>query len=130
METINLILDENNYVTDFCIGGQLVDDSAQDYEVAEIPEDFTTNYTAYRLEDTTLVLDDSALDTLESARQVADLRLQRETICFPIINRGELWYNRLTDEQTTELNEWYQAWLDVTETLTIPDYPSWLAEID
>lgn len=128
METINLILDENNHVTDFCIGGQLVDDNAKDYEVEEIPDDFASNYIAYRLEDTTLVLDDSVLDTLESTRQVAALRSQRGSVCFPIINRGELWYARLTDEQRTELNTWYQAWLDVTETLVIPDYPEWITE--
>lgn len=55
-----------------------------------------------------------------------DYRYQREIECFPIINRGILWYERLTTEQKEELNIWYQAWLDVTETKFIPEKPTWL----
>lgn len=55
-----------------------------------------------------------------------DLRLRREVECFPIINRGKLWYDNLTTEQVTELDEWYNAWLDVTETKVIPNKPNWL----
>lgn len=54
------------------------------------------------------------------------LRERREVECFPIINRGKLWYDTLTTKQLKELNEWYQAWLNVTETLIVPDKPSWL----
>lgn len=54
------------------------------------------------------------------------LREQREYECFSIINRGELWYARLTNEQRQELNTWYNAWLDVTETKIIPERPKWL----
>ena len=53
-------------------------------------------------------------------------RKRREEICYPIINRGQPWYNRLTLVQKTELNDWYEDWLDVTETLVIPTAPSWL----
>lgn len=59
-------------------------------------------------------------------RQINNLRIQREKECFPIINRGQLWYSMLTAAQYTELQTWYQAWLDVTETLVIPEKPSWL----
>lgn len=54
------------------------------------------------------------------------LRIKREQECYPIINRGQLWYSRLTDEQKQELDVWYTAWLDVTETKVIPERPSWL----
>lgn len=57
-----------------------------------------------------------------------ELRLMREKLCFPYINRGELWYNRLTAEQKAELEVWYQEWLDVTVTLTIPSKPEWLVD--
>ncbi len=50
----------------------------------------------------------------------------RETDCFPIINRGAAWYNSLTEEQKAELDAWYQAWLDITETKVIPEKPAWL----
>ena len=57
---------------------------------------------------------------------INNLRAKRETECFPIINRGQLWYNALNEEQKAELKEWYIAWLDVTDTLEVPTTPSWL----
>lgn len=62
--------------------------------------------------------------SLES--QLKTLRAKREKECFPIINRGQLWYSMLTATQYSELQVWYKAWLDVTETLVIPERPSWL----
>ena len=66
--------------------------------------------------------------TAEELKEIKlnNLRARRETECFPIINRGRLWYDSLTSEQTQELNTWYQAWLDVTETLEIPQKPIWI----
>lgn len=55
-----------------------------------------------------------------------NLRVKREVECFPYINRGQLWYNHLTEEQKQELDIWYTAWLDVTETKVIPNKPLWL----
>ena len=55
-----------------------------------------------------------------------DLRRRREAECFPIINRGQLWYDTLNEEQKAELKEWYIAWLDVTDTLVIPNKPNWI----
>lgn len=54
------------------------------------------------------------------------LRQMREQECYPYINRGELWYSKLTEEQKIELDNWYNAWLDVTDTLVIPTKPLWL----
>jgi hypothetical protein len=59
-------------------------------------------------------------------REIENLRIMRENHCFSIINRGQLWYNTLTESQKTELYTWYHAWLDVTETKVIPTKPSWL----
>ena len=55
-----------------------------------------------------------------------ELRRRREEECFSVINRGELWYKRLSEDEKSELEEWYQAWLDVTETKTVPNLPEWL----
>ena len=60
----------------------------------------------------------------EKQKQI--LRQRRKDECFTIINRGVLWYNCLTIEQKAELNGWYHAWLNVTETGVIPAKPSWL----
>lgn len=54
------------------------------------------------------------------------LRHLREIYCFAIVNRGELWYDTLTNDQIAELNVWYRDWLNVTDTKVIPDKPSWL----
>lgn len=59
-------------------------------------------------------------------RQIASLRARREVECFSVINRGKLWYEFLTDEQHKELKAWYSAWLNVTDTLVVPDRPEWL----
>lgn len=55
-----------------------------------------------------------------------ELRRQREAECFPIINRGQLWYDTLIEAQRSELNDWYHAWLNVTATLIVPNKLEWL----
>ena len=62
--------------------------------------------------------------TLEE--RIENLRVKREIECFSIINRGALWYTRLSEEQVQELEQWYNAWLEVTETLEVPEKPEWL----
>lgn len=57
------------------------------------------------------------------------IRVQRATECFKVVNRGTVWYNRLTSEQKAELDVWYDAWLEAPETLVIPDAPAWLTEL-
>lgn len=56
------------------------------------------------------------------------LRKKRQKECFSIVNRGQLWYRQLSEVEIEELNVWYQNWLDVTETLNVPEKPSWLKE--
>lgn len=67
----------------------------------------------------------------EDAEQVEKvqqhIRARRESECFPIINRGELWYGNLTSAQKAELSDWYTAWLNAPETLSVPTRPEWLA---
>lgn len=70
---------------------------------------------------------EKALD-YERKRVLWNLRYKRENECFSVINRGSLWYDRLTPRQKAELADWYQAWLDVTETKIIPEKPYWLKE--
>ena len=60
------------------------------------------------------------------AQEITNLRAQRESECFMVVNRGQLWYENLTLEQIAELKVWYQSWLDVTTTKIIPTKPSWL----
>lgn len=54
------------------------------------------------------------------------MRNMRAKVCFPVINRGKLWYDMLTPLQLGELKSWYQAWLDAPSTLVYPKEPEWL----
>lgn len=54
------------------------------------------------------------------------IRARRVTECFAVVNRGKLWYDRLSEEQETELADWYEAWLNAPETLVVPDRPEWI----
>lgn len=56
------------------------------------------------------------------------LRKLRNEQCFPVINRGLVWYDTLTNEQIIELTIWYYKWLDVTETFKVPEEPKWLKD--
>lgn len=57
-----------------------------------------------------------------------ELRNQREEECFSITDRGDFWYKKHvdTEEKKQEFEAWYQAWLDVTDTMEAPKKPSWL----
>lgn len=48
------------------------------------------------------------------------LRQVRQYQCFSVINRGKLWYDKLTAEQVSSLANWYAQWLNVTESLIVP----------
>lgn len=65
-------------------------------------------------------------NTPNMLERISDLRSLREDECFAIINRGQVWYENLNEQQINELKRWYQSWLNVTETLIIPTKPMWL----
>ncbi len=71
-------------------------------------------------------VDVQAIEQLQIEAHDRKLREQRNMECFTVINRGQLWYSTLTEEQLQELTVWYQAWLDVTTTFVIPQKPNWL----
>lgn len=56
------------------------------------------------------------------------IRENREINCFPIVNRGQPWYNTLSTEQIVEIQTWYQAWLDAPQTFVEPETPVWLKD--
>lgn len=121
---MKILIDENKYLTCFCIDAEL--NGGIEVETPEDIDAFIDVFTAYRYENGNLVLDQSRLDALDAERIDNNLRHQRDKMCFPVINRGYLWYSKLTDDQKEELDRWYQAWLDVTTTKIIPSNPEWL----
>lgn len=122
---IHILCNEQGYVTAFASIGELVGGVE-----AELPDDlfesFETQYPAYKLTDGALVFDADKLAADTDAAEISTLRARRETECFKYINRGQLWYARLTGAQLTELGVWYLKWLDITSTREIPERPAWL----
>ena len=120
---MKIAIDENNYVVGYLVVGE---GSSDMIEVA-MPENFTfENYQAFKHQNGELVFDEEKLKKLDGERALNELREQRQLECFPVINRGELWYQSLTSAQITELSEWYNAWLNVTETKVVPTMPTWI----
>jgi len=121
---MKVLCDESGYIVSYALEGNLV--GGIDTTAPKDLEHFQNNFTAYRIRDGDLVFDEARAKTDSEKQAVEELRLRREQECFPIINRGQLWYESLTAEQNTELAAWYQGWLDVTETQTVPEKPVWL----
>lgn len=65
-------------------------------------------------------------EAFKARSKIKQLRRRRDEECFSVINRGALWYEKLTPEEKAELETWYQSWLDVTETGVAPETPEWL----
>lgn len=107
---------------EFCIGEPIAEDGCELVEVDEIPENWLYN----KYIEGNYVMDLSLKEVKQQEEQLNVIRFDREIECFPIINRGTLWYSKLTEEQLTELNVWYQAWLDAPATLEIPTKPEWI----
>ena len=116
--------DENGYVKSYAEIGSLVD--GIEIETPSDLDHFEVNFEAYQVKDGVLIFDEAKSKELTNSHQLDDLRVQRETECFSVINRGQLWYESLSESQVAELQLWYRAWLDVTETLVIPEKPMWL----
>ncbi|MCD7750394.1 MAG: DUF2977 domain-containing protein [Lachnospiraceae bacterium] len=117
-------INESGFVTSYALVGDILGSTE-----APEPEDlehFESHFEAYRLTDDGLVFCPDEDESISLSKQKNDLRIQREKECFSVINRGMLWYETLTDEQAAELTSWYKAWLDVTDTLTVPESPAFI----
>ena len=115
---------KDGYVDSYATTGTIVDGVEVDQ-----PEDleyFENHSGAYKLVDGKLVYDKDRDTIIQEENTKNDLRDLRNKECFSVINRGKLWYDSLTPYQISELNEWYNAWLRVTETLKVPEKPEFL----
>ena len=117
-------INENGYVQSYAEIGNLT--NGIEIEAPSDLEHFEVNFEAYQVKDGVLIFDEDKRLQLDNQHILDDLRFEREQQCFPIINRGQLWYEMLSETQVAEIQLWYQAWLDVTETLLIPERPGWL----
>lgn len=121
---MKITTDEQGFVRCFAYVGNLLNS----IEVQE-PEDidlFLRQFYAFRLQDGRLVYDAEAYEAHVTEEIKAEYRIRREKECFAVVNRGQLWYENITLQQMVELRRWYKAWLNVTETMVVPEKPAWL----
>ena len=121
---MQITTDEQGFVRCFAYVGNLVDS----IEVEE-PDDlelFLTQFYAFQLLDGKLVYQKEAYEAHVTEEIKEEYRLRREKECFAVINRGQLWYEGVSISQLIELRKWYKAWLEVTETMVVPEKPAWL----
>lgn len=114
---------------------KILNNSVVSYSDTKLSDEYIETNETYVFGDDNKLYPESYLTSAEYLEKMAKykndknlyaIRLCRKTECFPIINRGELWYNKLTEEQKSELASWYQAWLDAPQTLVVPQKPEWL----
>ena len=121
---MQIITDDRGFVLSFAFIGNMVGAT----EVPE-PEDlelFLHQFYAFHLVDGKLVYDAAESESVQTEERKTEYRRRRETECFSIINRGQLWYEGISITQLLELRQWYKAWLNVTETMVVPEKPAWL----
>ena len=121
---MQVICDDRGFVQSFALVGNLVNG----INVAE-PDKldlFAEQYFAFKIEDGKLLYDATEYENRKTEEQKAEYRRRRETECFSVINRGQLWYESVSLSQLLELRSWYKAWLNVTETMVVPEKPTWI----
>lgn len=122
-------INDDNYVIQWSLDDQFNELLFDIPETVEIPEDFEENAFFYKYEDGEFIFDSEYKEETLHEQKVVEIRQHREQTCFPIINRGGLWYDLLSENERAELLDWYMAWLDATETLIEPEMPEWLKEM-
>ena len=127
MKDSQILLDENGYVKEYALIGRI--SNGQDFDnFPEDLDDFKNNYQSYKLIDGILYKNEDRAEEFKVEEQKKILRNRRKTECFEYVNRGSLWYNRLNKNQKEELEKWYNDWLNVTDTLNIPEKPQWIKD--
>ena len=121
---MQVLLDENGFVVAYAIIGDL--NGGIEVPDPENLTHFETHFSAYKVRDGTVAFDSEQNALLEQEQLKEAFRQRREKECFAVINRGQLWYESITLPQLLELRAWYKAWLNVTETMVVPEKPSWL----
>lgn len=117
-------LNYDNYVDSYAVLGNLT--NGIEVSLPSNLSHFYDHYQAYKMVDGALVFDPDEDEFLSEKKLVEELRERRKTECFSYIDRSKFWYDSLTPAQLAELSAFYEAWLEVTDTLEAPEKPSWL----
>ena len=122
MRKVHVNFYEDGYIRDWSVD-PLENDIIVDVEDWD---DFDVNSRSYKRVGDGVVKDEEKLKSIQLEKEVEMIRLTREEECFTVINRGGIWYDTLTEQEKSDLMDWYQVWLNATDTLVIPEKPSWL----
>ena len=121
---MKVLLNEKGFIQSYALIGDLVD--GIDVPDPEDIDHFAEHYSAYKIAEGKALLDETHQKALQTEAVKENLRNRRELECFSVINRGQLWYEGVSIAQLLELRKWYKAWLNVTDTLVVPEKPTWL----
>ena len=117
-------INEFGYIDEFALIGDL---DGEYIEIDFSPDEmFYSKFNSYKYNNGKLEYNNDKYAENVDNQYMSELRRQREIQCFPVINRGQLWYDSLSIGQYLELKDWYKDWLDVTETKIIPDRLEWI----
>lgn len=121
---MKVLTDPSGFVTSFALIGGL-DGGIEVPNPADLTH-FAEHFASYKVSGNELSFDKAQDECVSTEAAKAEFRALREKECFSVVNRGRLWYDTLTSEQAEELKTWYTAWLNVTQTLAVPEKPAWL----
>jgi len=108
-----------------------IEDGGRHYNLDLLRKDGLSKYKYINNEMVETIDNDFVDELLEIEKEI--LRERRNSECFEYWNRQ--WViepepnkpHQVTQEQFNEMELWYEAWLNVTETMIIPTKPEWLA---
>lgn len=106
-------------VTDDCTEMEITDEIYS--KITQIPKNH-----AWKVDNGKCVCVDMRTQQEKEVAMLERLRELRRRECFATVNRGQVWYDTLSEQQRSEIKTWYIEWLNVTETFEIPSKPNWL----
>ena len=123
---INIVIKDNSIIA--CSSNVIEVEGITSQEF-EVDDDFDSlKMGGYEIKDGKIIFNEDKWNECEENIKIGELRILRNEECFSVINRGDMWYqmNVNTPEREQELKQWYQSWLDVTDTKIIPEKPDWI----
>jgi len=106
--------------------------SNENYNIVEIDENLIT-IPLSKIDFTNREFDIEKYHTRIKEKYINDLRKLRAIQCFSVVDRSKIWWDTLSEEQVSEIKDWYNEWLDIpnqqlqsVERLPLPIKPNFL----
>lgn len=131
---MQIAIDENKYIISWVDGGTIEPAAGLTIvDVTSVPGNFITEWTHYQYINGQFIFTEGFISEADKEA----LRARRQKECFDIISHGSFIIKLLENvadipsftQRLNEFQQWYQGWLDVTETNIIPQYPTWIQQL-